>query len=734
MSICLKATKIRRQIRLLVSMMIFTSTVQVYAQENSEQVFLPGFNIDVYNTLRFDYYDSSGPSTGSTLPFEGDEYFNEFSVTFYKQDRTYANWRGQIFGLINDNDYRSADDGFVPERLNLTREAGDGKIPYRLEAGDYFSYFSYMTQQRSLKGFQLELQPRFDDNINSFIVFAGVNEPSWRDVTLHDDYSIGASYLLNTKKLGTWSFNTVFNSRDQDTAMALGNRDQIVTSAAWQREFLAGSQTLTIEGEAAHFSGDHNGSLGSTDGSNKSGTGYFLELSGESNLSPLDYRFRAERYNDDFQPRGAVVSPDRRSLEIFSGWRFDSGMYLRGRLLAFDDGFQSPNELETRTAGINVSGPILTELVDNLSGSFDVFLQDQEDENDSTDQDTFNITAEFNKPLSRNWFGRLGLFLQDTEDHTVANLDSEVFQVSVSGDRAFNLGGFSGVITPGILVRLLRDSSPESDEFQPTLAFRLIRDSHSIGFNYGLLTQNRNNGGTDIDTHTIAADYRYQKGQNTFGAEFSFNGRHPDPGSNTDDWSVGLFWTHAFNRSAKQPQIFDAIIPQTATFNSIDVYNIAPEISLSNTIKRLTELGLSKGYRQGYSRVWDYRILPKIQNRQRFALYADNDNVQYSALIIDFDNLGNVNSIEQTFEKVRKSLIDRYGSPTNFYEEGEFSSQFISDVNGQRFIRVLEWQTQYGIVRFGIPRRLDGQVRMEIQHRQRFLPPKNTLWSIEDVR
>ena len=61
-------------------------------------------------------------------------------------------------------------------------------------------------------------------------------------------------------------------------------------------------------------------------------------------------------------------------------------------------------------------------------------------------------------------------------------------------------------------------------------------------------------------------------------------------------------------------------------------------------------------------------------------------------------------------------------------------NELVRDINTKTLIRVMEWDTPTGIIRFGIPRRCDGQVRMEIQQRQSFPPPSETLWSIEAVR
>jgi hypothetical protein len=51
-----------------------------------------------------------------------------------------------------------------------------------------------------------------------------------------------------------------------------------------------------------------------------------------------------------------------------------------------------------------------------------------------------------------------------------------------------------------------------------------------------------------------------------------------------------------------------------------------------------------------------------------------------------------------------------------------------------RFIWIMEWSRADGIIRYGIPRRLDGQIRMEVQFAGSFPPESDTLWSIERVK
>ena len=138
--------------------------------------------------------------------------------------------------------------------------------------------------------------------------------------------------------------------------------------------------------------------------------------------------------------------------------------------------------------------------------------------------------------------------------------------------------------------------------------------------------------------------------------------------------------------------------------------------------------------RQGNTIVYELRLLNEIDQRQRFAIETDAGRITRTALVISIDDPNNVSAVGQTYERVRKALLDRYGNPTLTFEEGAIGPTFVADLNAGRVIRTMEWQTESGKLRLGIPRRLDGQVRIEIQHASGFGAPRDSLWSIDAVR
>ena len=116
------------------------------------------------------------------------------------------------------------------------------------------------------------------------------------------------------------------------------------------------------------------------------------------------------------------------------------------------------------------------------------------------------------------------------------------------------------------------------------------------------------------------------------------------------------------------------------------------------------------------------------------AIQALGGDIERAGLVIDFDDVGSANSVAQTFERVRQSLIRRFGAPSSVFNRGEIRPALAEDVNNDQFIRLGGWRTPDRVIRFSIPRRLDRIVRMEVQIARSFPDPTQTRWSFDDLR
>jgi len=693
------------------------------------------------HTLRVEHYDLGGNRLAGPYLFDGVQAFDEVSLTATRAFSAWDRLRVQLYGVANASDYRSRDDGLVPERLSVVRENGEGAVPYRVEAGDYFGYFSYRTLQRSLKGLQVELQP---GEGQSLVLLTGVNQPSWRHLQKDDDFSHGASWLMAIGTATKFGANFVHNARQADPALGTLDRRQSVYSVTGEHAWQAGAQKLRIEGEVAGLRGDHDGAFDATgariDGQDRRGQGVFAQLSGRDAVLPLDYRLRFERYDRDFRPNGAVIQPDRRSLEAFAGWRFPGGLALRGRAQEFLDAFESGNRTKTRTLGANLSGPFGAP--GGVTGQVDLFSQDVSNEAATLDRRSWVASANLGGTLGAGWYAQLGLYHQSVDDRIAGAADPRTSQVMANATRAWSFGPYAGSVSPGLTWRRSRGDAAAVTELSPVVNFSVARAAHSLNASLGRQRLDpRMEGAFDVRTTNARLDYRFVEGRHVFGVEALRYDRVTDqPGGATDTWRVALYWTMAFDKPARAVPAAasaHAAAPAYATPLGQDIsalLALAPGGDAESAVRRLRDGGFAAISRQPGLVVAEARLLAEIEERQRLAIVEAAGRIERAGLVIAFDDVSSPQAVARAFERVRKALLDRLGAPAASFEEGAFDAGFVNALGAGRFVRVMEWQAGGGRLRFGIPRRLDGEPRMELQYAPAFGTPRDALWSLEALR
>lgn len=736
----MKPRELLRQvpIRVLVVM-----TCGIFGKAHADNT-LDEWQITGSNTLRLESYRVQGDPLTGPYRFTGGQHFDEFNLNMTRQLSPYDSLRAQLYGVANDSYYRAPDHGLVPERINVMREKGDSDIPFRVEAGDNFAYFSFRTLQRSLKGGQIELQPVPGESgaRHSLLLISGTNQPNWRHVQGNNDWTNGASWLIEASPQTRFSVNLVHNFRQSDPVLGTLDRTQTVTSATGEYGWLWGSQNLRIEGELAGLRGDHDGYLSTTgtlspqSGQNRSGNGVFGQISGQSTDNPLDYRLRFERYDRDYRPAGGVIAADRLSEEAHIGWRFSDGAALRGRAQHFNDGLQSGNALKTDTYGINWSGSIVAAA--GLSGSVDLFSQNLTKGDATIDRGTWNINANLAKPFPEQWVGNLGLLLQQVNDRVPGASDSTNAQLQLNATHQLNMGGWGGSLTPGITLHRLSGNASATTEWIPALAFSLANLPHSLSASYGYQKLRPDAASlATVEINALRVDYRYVTGKDTFGIEASSYDRRVTIGQYNDSYRLSLFWTYAFDKPAQAAAHPLSNAPaDTAAMLSRNLgllLEIVPGSDFSAMARRMEASGMPAGTQQGQATIYEQRLIGDLTERQRLAITHERGSVSHIALVLNLNDPNNPQDVAQTYERVRKAMLDRFGRPSFTFEEGTISSTFVADLNANRVIRTMEWSTESGKLRLGIPRRLDGQIRIEVQHAKNFGAPRDTLWSIDEV-
>jgi len=709
----------RKQGALLVALLVGCSSSIVHAESLPE-----AWNIAASNNLRYDYYGVGGDAASGPYASEGSKTTSEFTVDLSRQVSTRELWKGQVSGALTNSAYRSAHRGIVPERLQITWEKGDFAVPYRLEAGDLFSFYSYRTLQRSLKGLQLEIQPGSGGGRRQSLIFtSGAQQSSWRDFEPGDSYFNGLSYLLDDQDLGRYILNLVAHTRQEGDAGEPKQTQYVYGVAAENRASLFG-QELDLEGELSRFQGDHDGPAGQ----DRSDLGIFAQLGGKGR-SPLTYRLRYEEYGQDYRPAGAVVGQDRRSLEGHLGWRFGQGYQLQGRLQRYRDQLESDNSTGTSLLGFNLRGGL---------GFLDAYLQGVENEDETVSRATRSANLTLNLPRRAGWNPRLAVSYQDVDDRAADLADIATFQTTLSADHAVSLKQFSGVLGPGIGVKKVDYGDGDALELYPTLALNLRRADHSLNYQLSYTSQRRGNGGIDVSSATQTLDYRVTCARSAFGVEIAMGRRSPDPGESTGHFRMGAFWTYALDygaasRGADAARAASDMPVVSVSDGPVDLAELAPGVSMEEISRRLSRVAIYNPVETPGLSVYEVRLLDEIDQRQRLALKHSGGRLQKASLIIDPAAAGDSGELLRLYVRVRDILLDAYGSPACLYESDAALDQLF-DWEDAIPVRLTEWRTADGILRLGIPRRRDGQLRLEIQHAADFPPPADLLWSVAEVR
>lgn len=712
-------------------------------------------------TFRFDGYNAYGDRTSSPYPFTGIQTYDNLNLGFERTFTPYNRVSGQVSGLLyNDSKYRSPFQGVVPERLDIKQENGAFFIPYRVKAGDFFAFQSYRTIMRSLKGVQVEFQPNLGGGTrNSIVLFSGGGSPAWRSFQLKDDWSNGASWLIQHPVYGRISANLVFNHKKANQAAGLQSSRQYVYSLAyekhgvWSTRWSWLAQRLTVEGEAGRFVGNRANVTGAGSGRNRHGNGYFAQISGSPiALAALGYRVRFEAYDQDYRPNGGNIQPDRRSEEGHLSWRFASGLTVRTRVQNFRTAWKTSNPSDTLVYGVNLSGPVA-----GLSMSLDAFRQRIRNRDQTTNVVARSVNASLSKGISRNVSARTGFFYSNTHDRTDPTTGVHITR-QLSADMDFRVGefGFAGTVSPGFLMwRLDTQGGMTNWNFNPTLNINASRGPHTFSLSFSARDQGRPQNDLGVTTRTAGLNYSYRQKRYTVGVEGDWYARNPDNATlrRTDAWRLGMFLTINFDKPARAgpasvpeerasqtetpalttPASAVAAPSSTARF-ALDITNIKPGMSEADVRKIVAAAEFGKPVDQAGYLVWFARIMRDIDQRQRLAVDVVDGTVSRVALVIDFNDVGNAADVQQIFERVRQQVLEQYGQPDTFFDQGNFGPNLGVDLAASHFIRVMEWKRKSGTLRFGIPRRLDGKVRMELQFARSFPPLNHTLWSIGAVQ
>ena len=690
---------------------------------------LPDWDLGLTNTVRAEDYRVGGNPNTAPYTDTGGQIYDEFTLSARRRVSAFERLNFRFSGVSPGSEYRTDEEGFVAERGRLLWEKGDGAVPFRAEGGDFFAFQSLRTVQTSLKGGQVEVQPDLgDDRRHSLQVFGGLQSPTYNELDEDPLLLGGASWLVEDETWGTFALNGVHGRRQADPLQDTPERRQRVASLAHAVPFELAGQDFDWETEIATFEGDTD-----TGADGESSYGLFTELVGRSQDLPLSYRTTLEQYGADYQPFGAAVVPDQRAAQNYATWRFNSGLSLRGRYLYFRDALTSDNPIDTHTVGSTLSGPVLVESGLGLPGTLDAFVSDQESADETTDSQTQSVTLNLSAPLGERLTGRTSLLGTRTDDETPGGVTRITRQGTVAVDYDLPLGGgWRGTVSPGLTARLVTGGSSQSFDLSPVLSASLSGNGHSLRGSYNRFFQDpRGRGAADTDQETATLAYSYRTGSHRFGVDADYFERRPDGQRNSEAWRLGVFYTLDLQR----PPVATVATAQAAPASGLPTMaDLAPGQPLSTVQERLYGAGLGAPIDRPGLLIYETRLLEQIQRRQQLAIEHDRGVVQSATLAIDFDGIGDGRTAQRTFQEVRALLLRRYGPPDIQIEEGDFRPGLAGALRTGQFLRVYQWPTSAGVLRFGIPSRPDGIVRMEIRHARDLPPPESADWSLFELR
>lgn len=696
------------------------------------------WEVEGSTTFRLDHFSATGDTNVSPHRERGFQGFGDLDVTFNRRYSPYNVVEGQFFGTVTRSDLRSEFDGVIPERGTITWTNGEMSLPFRLSAGDIFTFFTPRTINTSLKGMSLEIQPPlvlFGAN-HSLQMFAGSRVQTFRDeATFEDEQHAGVSWLMSWDQTDV-SLNASRGWRGDDVSLSGDREDQTTVSMAGAITLApTENHRLLIDAELGYIFGD------AIAGGDDEGFGGFLEARGD--VGPYFYRALFERYDEAFAPIAGAVQGDRQTIETEFGMRFENGVAVRARALETTDNLTQAVDTRTRTLGVNVSGALPDFLgLTSVNGSLDTFAQQAKSSNGATE--TINLVANMNinAALSPLMSANLGLLYDDRDDRVGAG-DATTRQATLNLSRRFQYGEGAGALTLGMQLRDVDRAAGRDVDIGPSIGVSYRKASHNFSVNANRLFQRPAQNAAALDTTRISAAYDYRTGPHAFRLDASYDGRSPSTARDTDSYQVGATYTFFFQKPRASDAAFADPTPRAPLEDVIRTGQIGARLKIDllplgapidDTFIMLEDANVLGATPFGRTFVFEERYFDSIFERQQLVILtsANGATLEAAGVVVSTDLARNAADLEDLFTDALSELARDYGTPRVF-EEGRFEADAAQAIVAGRLIRIAEWRVPGGILRLGFPQRLDGQVRLELQFRANMPPVQDTRWSIQDV-
>jgi len=363
-----------------------------------------------------------------------------------------------------------------------------------------------------------------------------------------------------------------------------------------------------------------------------------------------------------------------------------------------------------------------------FSVNIDGFIQHTDPEGSSKTTNRV-VNANFVYPLKKNINSRLGISVTDSTD------DSFSKQFNLGFDF-FNKLSSTTNLTLSPYVQYRKTDYTTSEQREYGAGFMVALNGQNQGFNSNVAYNFQDiENAPNITNINYGLRYHYRVSKNVFSVEFTGIYRDPNNGEMTNSYKIALIWRYYFSKNFKHKKP-----AKTVSVEQIGTKRLSPEIfsllQLNLPVSEITDLissyKIGNFITQGNYLIYEVKMFEEIEKRQRFVI-VEKDGKSVKAAVI-FNSFSNNNDILRVLKKVNEEIMKYYGSPATFYEEGNLTDNIVNDLRDGTFSRIYEWYLGNGILRVGIPARLDNQVRVEVQFAKDFPPYNYNYWSLEDIK
>ncbi len=682
---------------------------------------LAAFTYSGQNKLTFEHYSVEGDESSGLYQNEGWQNSDDFSLNFSDHYSPYSNMRGYIIGSSNHSEYRG-EKGETISNASVVYQTGESALPFRVEVGDYFANQSRHTLQRGIKGIQLELQPQIADAPHSIQLFFGRSATDYQTLFDGEDrgYYLGASWLTESKTWGAFALTSI-NYRSTD---AMGSALENVSGLAWEKGFTIGSFSHTLEAEFAYLSGENSASDALDENSAT------LKLSG-NNRTGYDYLIDLERNGEFFSPNGAATTADRESANLQWGQPITDHINARVRSQHTRSNLSSDNITATRLTGFNIGGLPFSRfdhLLKGLNITADIYRQDDWDEAKSFERENSVFQLNSSLPINRNLRSRLSYQWLLT-DNKIADTRSKRLTLSAGFDYRFAVSQWQGALSP--TARYIEDrdvSGKQTSNLTLGGLFNISRDGHNLRLSHQTISYNADDPAaaesTTAQTH-IGWNKDWQRHGFAVGIDH-FN-RNPEGSENSDSYKFSLAWSYRFAKKATPAAPIQHEERGITPFSKLSDLTLGSPLN-TTTKDALKQAGFLTSGSSGIYQLYEGKRFNSLDNRQILAIEDSAGRVKSSHILIPIAN--RAAQSQKVYQKLLDELLATYGSPSLTIERGAFAANWLTALQDNKFSRIVEWQTESGILRFGIPKPITGEVRMELQLRQHHPSADSNDWGL----